>query len=347
MTPPLNTIYFYNKSCNLRCCHCWIDPRFESRNDEDLVFEEVKDLFIQGKSLGMSGVKLSGGEPLLLPYIVPLINFLRDEHINLIVETNGTLITEEIAIALREANAFVSVSLDGTTEAIHNLLRISSGSFKKTVDGIKTVVRQGITPQIIFSIHRGNQHDLPGMITFAESLGARSLKINLIHGIGRAENLATENELTSSKDFINLYTLYKDAGTDNFKVLFDIPSAFKKITDINNDGCNTCGVKGIIGVLSDGMVSICGIGNVKSDLCFGNLRTTSLSDIWEKSDVLQRIRDDIPAHLEGICGRCFLKGMCFGKCIANTYYATGSFTRGNLFCEEALQLGMFPEHRLL
>jgi radical SAM protein with 4Fe4S-binding SPASM domain len=185
------------------------------------------------------------------------------------------------------------------------------------------------------------------MIDYAKELGARSLKINLIRGIGRAKDMEEDSNLTSADNFIELYKKHKDKSDDNFKVLFDIPSAFKTITDMNQDRCNTCGVKGIIGVLSDGTVSICGIGNIMNELCFGNIRQRSLKDIWENTPMLKYIREEIPKKLEGICGRCILKGMCLGKCIANTYYSTGSLTNGNLFCEEAYRAGVFPENRLL
>ncbi len=343
----LNSIYLYNKNCNLRCRHCWIDPGCNNTVQGELRFEEVKDLFLQGKALGMSGVKLSGGEPLLFSYIRPLIRFLGEEKLKIVLETNGTLVDDEIAAALSEAHAFVSVSLDGSNEKIHNLLRLSSNSFRDAIRGIEVLERHGIAPQIIFSIHRKNQDNLGEMIAFARSLGADSLKINLIRGVGRAADLDGNGELTSTADFIRFHKDYQAGGAQDFNVLFDIPPAFRSITDINTDGCNTCGIKGVLGVLSDGSASICGIGNLKEELVFGNIRRRSLAEILEKTELIRFIREEIPGKLEGICGRCMLKGMCLGKCIANTYYATGSFTSGNLFCEEAAGLGLFPETRLL
>ncbi|MCF8079083.1 MAG: radical SAM protein [Desulfobacterales bacterium] len=345
--PHLNSIYFYSKNCNLRCRHCWIDPTLNKAAGSDLDFYEVKELFRQGKALGMSGVKLTGGEPLLFPYFLPLIHFLRDEKIGIVLETNGTLMNQETAAALKEAAAFVSVSLDGTSEHIHNLLRLSDGSFTRTISGINHLTAQGISPQIIFSLHAKNKHDLPAMIAYAKSIGARSLKINLVRGIGRARNLEAENSLVSTVDFIHLYRNHKNGGNDSFKVLFDIPPAFKTITDMNGDGCNTCGVKGILGVLSDGTISICGIGNIVDELCFGNIRERTLADAWKHTGIVQYIREQLPDRLEGICGKCILKGLCMGKCIANTYYATGSLTSGNLFCKEAYRAGLFPENRLI
>jgi SynChlorMet cassette radical SAM/SPASM protein ScmF len=348
MAPTLNTIYFYNKICNLRCRHCWIEPASgDTPAAAALTFPEVQDLFLQGKSLGMTGAKLTGGEPLLLPYILPLLRFLRHEKLSLVVETNGTLIDDEMAAALKEARAFVSVSLDGTTEAIHNLLRAAPGSFEAALQGIRRLTKAGLSPQIIFSLHRKNAHNLPAMIDSARSLGARSLKINLIRGIGRAKEIEADDELVSAEEFIHLYREYKDRGGEGFEVLFDIPAAFKRISEISQGGCGTCGIMGIIGVLSDGTVSLCGIGNIVDDLCFGNIRQHPLAQIWENTPTLRFIREEIPAALEGICGRCILKGMCLGKCMANTYYSTGCLTKGHLFCEEAYRAGLFPAGRLL
>ncbi|HNX51405.1 MAG TPA: radical SAM protein, partial [Thermoanaerobaculaceae bacterium] len=74
--PPLHTIYFYvTGSCNLRCRHCWIDPVTESqRSTLHLPWRELKPIFEEARALGLSSVKLTGGEPFLHPAMPQIAN---------------------------------------------------------------------------------------------------------------------------------------------------------------------------------------------------------------------------------------------------------------------------------
>jgi MoaA/NifB/PqqE/SkfB family radical SAM enzyme len=112
---PLNQLYFYlTDTCNLRCRHCWIEPRYVSEsatstNIDPSVFETILD---QAKPLGLTMVKLTGGEPLLHPRMTQLLDILRRRDLRLTVETNGTLCSLEMAKQLADfPEVFVSVSL--------------------------------------------------------------------------------------------------------------------------------------------------------------------------------------------------------------------------------------------
>lgn len=294
----------------------------------------------------MGGVKLLGGEPLLFPYFRELIAFLIDERIRIMIETNGTLIDDAIARQLGGANPFVSISLDGSNRKTHGLLRGNPDSFDKAVGGIRKLVANGVRPQIIFCLHAGNRDDLDNIIGYARDLGTASIKINFITSVGRARDIASER--LSVADFIAIYKLHEKESYPDFKVQFDIPPAFHGIDClVKGDNQGTCGIKGILGVLSNGDISICGIGNIRRDLVLGNVRTHRIEPIWNGNEVLRTIRTNVPRGLGGVCGRCMFKESCMGRCIANTYYETGSLFAGDRFCTEAHELGLFPESRLL
>ncbi len=342
----LETIYFYNKSCNLKCRHCWIEPDLNAAGRDDLSLAEVEDLVRQGRALGLQAVKLLGGEPLLLPYIRELIDFLIGEKIRILMETNGTLIDDSIASQLKGADPFVSISLDGSNRETHAILRGNPDSFDRALRGIRKLVRNGIRPQIICCLHMGNVGDLENVIRLAQDIGASSLKVNFISSMGRAQDIASER-LTVA-EFIRIYKDYENRNHEDLKVQFDIPPAFQSATCLAKTGeSGTCGIRGILGVLSNGDISICGIGNIRQELLLGNVRTHTLESIWNRSEVLRTIRKNVPEGLGGVCRRCIFKASCMGRCIAHTYYETGSLFSGDRFCTEALELGLFPETRLL
>jgi molybdenum cofactor biosynthesis enzyme MoaA len=78
--PPLNTLYLYlTEGCNLRCRHCWIEPPHQSARRQYPTLEPglLRHILHQAKPLGLSSVKLTGGEPLMHPRIGEILEILR------------------------------------------------------------------------------------------------------------------------------------------------------------------------------------------------------------------------------------------------------------------------------
>jgi SynChlorMet cassette radical SAM/SPASM protein ScmF len=172
-TYPLNMIYFYlTEGCNLACRHCWIAPKYqpEGRSYPALDLELFRFIIEQAKALGLSGVKLTGGEPLLHPQIHEILEYVRKEDLHLVVETNGVLCTPELAEEMASCrHPFVSVSLDGVKAETHEWVRGVEGCFEATIKGIQNLVNAGFKPQIIMTIMRQNRDQIEAMVRLAES----------------------------------------------------------------------------------------------------------------------------------------------------------------------------------
>jgi SynChlorMet cassette radical SAM/SPASM protein ScmF len=348
--PKLRMIYLYlTGSCNLSCRHCWIDPEFSTKSTGYLPWAELKPIFLDALELGLSAVKITGGEPLLHPEICQILYDLKDIGLSIRLETNGTLLRSRHVKALKDVQADFSISLDGSSAEIHDHLRGVPGAFKRTLKGIETIQSEGIKYQLIMSLYRGNVECLPQMIDFARSLGAGSLKINPITGMARADEMKSNGELLSIQEILQLDKELKCNHNfgESFKIIYDIPPVFKSIQETELDGFGTCGILNILGVLHDGSASICGIGEHIKELDFGDLRHLALRQIWEENEILNNLREGFPGNLGGICGRCIYKNYCMGKCIARNYYDTGTMTGGFQFCLDAFNAGLFPASKLI
>jgi SynChlorMet cassette radical SAM/SPASM protein ScmF len=348
---PLRVIYFYLSSyCNLNCRHCWIAPTYRQAEEApaETPLELLKDIVDQALPLGLRSIKITGGEPFLNKNVFSLITHAFKNRISINIETNGTLITDETAVFLKDREiSQIAVSLDGADARIHEGLRSRQGCFEKTIEGIKSLVKQGQNVQIIFSVYQENRGYLADTIRLAEHLGAKSFKINCISGVARGGHLKEDGQLLCVSDYIALEKEINDQlqPAHAIQINLDLPAAFKKLKDLKRS--RVCGLKEILGILADGSVSICGIGESVPSLKFGNLREKPLADIWYNHPVLNSLREDIPQKLEGICGRCIFKAFCLGKCRAEAYYSTNSFFSPFSFCEEAERLGLFPEKSML
>jgi SynChlorMet cassette radical SAM/SPASM protein ScmF len=349
--PPLTSLYLYiSGSCNLACRHCWIEPDFrpDAKNGRFLEFEFLKKAVTEAKPLGLRSVKLTGGEPMLHPRFREIVEWLNGEGMPIIMETNGTLMDDEMARFLKSRPAvnFISVSLDGARAETHEELRGVPGSYKRAVAGIKALAGAGFKPQMICTLHTGNVAQIDDVLNLAGSLGCGSVKFNHIQRIGRGERLAQERGLTI-ETIIELYRRLVSERKNGHSptIFFDIPMAFRPIRALLKGVQGYCSVLNILGVLSEGQMSLCGVGVTVPELIYGNLGKDGLGDVWRGAAGLRELRSVIPGGLEGICGNCLHKDLCLGDCLAYNYSESRKLTGAYYFCRYAEERGLFPDSR--
>jgi len=357
MTPPecgyfLNQIYFYlTQGCNLRCRHCWIAPKFQTEDSiwPSVDFELFKDIIRQGVDLGLSGVKLTGGEPLIHPKIEQILDHVCETGLRLTIETNGTKCTPEIVEKIvKNKGAFVSVSLDGDDAETHEWVRGVPGCFDAALEGVRNLVRAGLRPQIIMSVMRRNADKMEAVVRLAEKENAESVKFNLVTPTARGEQMQISGETLSIKELIDLGHWIENTlePSSELRIVYSHPTAFRPLSKIFTKSSGRCGIFGIIGVLGDGKYALCGIGETVSDLVFGHAEKDRLADVWNNNPVLNDIRKGLPDDLKGICGDCLMKKMCLGSCVAMNYYRGHDLFAPHWYCEEAHNAGLFPAERI-
>ncbi|MFO8059948.1 MAG: radical SAM protein, partial [Bacillota bacterium] len=79
-------------ACNLRCPGCWAGKYEESDSIEP---ERLDRLFEEMKELGIYWVVLSGGEPLIYPHLLELME--KHNDMAFMAYTNGTLLDDDMA----------------------------------------------------------------------------------------------------------------------------------------------------------------------------------------------------------------------------------------------------------
>jgi len=348
----LNRIYFYlTQGCNLRCRHCWIAPKFQTEDAvwPSLDFELFKGIVGQGMGLGLSAVKLTGGEPLIHQDIEKILDHINETGLELTIETNGVKCTPEIVEKIVKNNRpSVSVSLDGADAATHEWVRGVSGCFDATLEGVRNLIRAGLRPQIIMSVMRRNADQLEAVVRLAEKEKAESVKFNLVTPTARGEQMQESGETLSVKELIDLGHWIENTlePSSDIRIVYSHPKAFRPLSGIftKPDGC--CGILGIIGVLGDGKYALCGIGETVPDLVFGHAGKDRLADVWNNNQVLKDIRKGLPGDLKGICRDCLMKKMCLGSCVGMNYYRGHDLFAPHWYCEEAHNQKLFPAERI-
>jgi cyclic pyranopterin phosphate synthase len=136
--------------CNLRCRYCMPEEGVPPRRHEDfLSHEQVVAVVRAAVGLGLTKIRLTGGEPLVKRGIVELAGMIRAvpgvRH--LAMTTNGTLLGR-YAAGLRKAGLdSLNISLD-TLEAERYRYLTRGGRIEEVLAGIEAALREGFPVKI-------------------------------------------------------------------------------------------------------------------------------------------------------------------------------------------------------
>lgn len=100
--------------CNLRCCYCMPEGVQDVGMKNILTFEEIWEIVRTGVSLGITHIRITGGEPLVRKGCVDLIRGIREiPGVETITMTTNGVLLENYAKQLKEAGVDgVNISLD-------------------------------------------------------------------------------------------------------------------------------------------------------------------------------------------------------------------------------------------
>ena len=357
--PHLRAFYLYlTACCNLRCRHCWVSPVHEDETlKPDLYIdpEALKEAVREGKKLGLSSAKLTGGEPTLHPYFREVVTHLTEEGLSLNMETNGTLITPDLARFLREESnvSFISVSIDSPDPAGHDRFRGVKGAFRRALAGLDDLVEAGYDNcQVIMAVHNENRHQMAELVELAAEHGAGSVKFNPVTPTGRGIDMHEKGEALGFLEQLEMADYINNGLRPNSRipVIRPMPPALTPLDELRrmNGRCGDCGVTGILGFVGNGDIALCGIGQTVPELIYGKLGVDSIRDIWLQNPVIQGLRRDLEdvEGYPGICGSCIHAKSCRTGCVANNYVQNGRLVSPQWLCQEAVDAGIFPKTRM-
>lgn len=134
---PMVATLIVTDNCNSRCITC---TEWRQKSSNELSLGEISSVLTQLKQLGVRGISITGGEPLLRKDVTDIVrkcSTLRFEDIQIL--TNGLLLTPDLAEELLESGVTtMGISLDGLKET-NDSVRGIEGSFEKVVSALKMV----------------------------------------------------------------------------------------------------------------------------------------------------------------------------------------------------------------
>lgn len=281
---PLHIDIDPTNACNLRCTMCPRTHYLNSNNSqwapggkigfmEWKLFTRVIDMAGEG---GAYSVKLNYlGEPLLHPDVVEQVRHAKRRGLEVMMNTNATLLTEEMSLNLLEAGLDdIFFSVDSPYAKEYEEIRIGA-DFEQVIRNIETFVR---TRDRLGLKHVQTRVSMVEGLSGDDVLKKRADFRNLFYGLGVAETgfgLATDMETDYWAEY-------------GFIPGFSCPDIYTRMF-----------------VYWDGKVGPC-CGEWERGLLLGDAYEMDLGDIWlsDKYGFLRKAHEESRYDSIGICRKC-------------------------------------------
>ena len=334
--------------CNLACKYCYyleknkLYPTAQRHLMSDEMLEQFTREYIEAQTMNQVLFTWHGGEPLLRS-----IDFYRKalslqqkyaggRHIDNVIQTNGTLLTDEWCEFFAQNHWLVGISIDGP-QPDHDHYRLTAAgkpSWKKVMQGIKLLKKHGVEWNAMAVVNAYNVNHPLEFYRFFKENGCQFLQFTPIverltrHEDGRTlASLADKDEISLSEASVapEQWGYFLCAIFDEW-VRKDVGKIFVEIFDctlanwmgISPGICAYSKECGHAGVMEhNGDVYSCD-HFVFPEYKLGNIRDHSLIDMLygEQQQEFSRLKH---SSLPRQCKECDMEFACHGECPKNRF----------------------------
>ena len=168
--------------CNLRCVYCMPEDGIRLINHEEIIsYEEILEVIREGIRLGITKVRITGGEPLVRKGVVSLVGMIAQlEAITDFGMTTNGILLEKFAADLSKAGlSRVNISLDTINpEKYRQITR--GGEIEKVFSGIHAAREAGISPIKINCVVKNSSRE-PDALEVRNFCRQNGLEVRFIH----------------------------------------------------------------------------------------------------------------------------------------------------------------------
>lgn len=306
--------------CNHNCIHCYNYWRKDNEKN-DVVPESHLEIARKIADQHPVSVVITGGEPLLVfNKIKESLQLLKDEGIQLSINTNAVLVTDEIAEFLAKMNMSAFVSLPCSVPEVCDEITNVEGSLERITKGIKVLTKHNVPVTVNMVVSKKNvkyiydtakyAKEVLGLSRFFASRVSKPINSDkefLKEILSKEEVLFMCRELMRISEQLELKT---ETATPMPVCLFQNERMFQKFSYTK-----TCSA----GRLSYGVDCI---GNIKAcprDVeIYGNILTDDFQKVWENMESWRK-----EEYLPKECKSCNVRKSCKGSCRLDAFPMTG------------------------
>jgi len=338
------TIYL-TEECNLRCKHCAI---VEGRMPQTALSAEQVMQLVEQHLADFPGatVSFTGGEPLLHPRALDIVEHAtaRTPYVN--IATNGLLIDEPTARRLAASGAWIQVSLDGADPEVHDAIR-GKGTFTKAWEAIGRLVDAGAASRVLVAttLTRCVLHQVKDLIARVDALGLKELRLLTLNRLKAAET-NWEQLAPDGPAMLDVYRYF----------LLDLPRTDRRgkprigggfpgfVPDADPSAAHWCPLGKTTIVDSQGLTYNCPTLR-GPEWTTGSVTDSNLREIREGARNIELRKKALERrYVVEDCVSCTWRNFCQGGCAAFSTLRSGEFLVNDEFCD--FRRDLYREHVL-
>ncbi|PUA28256.1 MAG: cyclic pyranopterin phosphate synthase MoaA [Cellvibrio sp. 79] len=283
--------------CDLRCVYCMAEEMTFLPRQDVLSIEEFTSLGRAFVELGVTKLRITGGEPLVRRGTIELLQNLGQLPglKELCLTTNGTHLPQ-YARAIRDAGVKrINISLDSLKpERFHQLTRF--GDLNQVLAGIKSAQAAGLKIKLnCVALKHYNADEVPALVQFALDEGLdisfiEEMPLGKINDHGRAAEYVSSdelrNQLSRGYQLLPLENSHADAGPSRY---WQVDGFNSRIGFISPHSHNFCGSCNRVRVTATGRLLLC-LGNEHSVDLRKQLRAENYSETALRDQIISSMQ---------------------------------------------------------
>ncbi len=320
---PFTIAWEVTRACAYACAHCRADAQ-PKRDPRELDTEESMRLIDALAGFGRPILVLTGGDPLMRRDLFALARHADERGLRVsLTPTASALATRKRMREAREAGIRrVAYSVDAASPDVHDRFRGFSGSFMRTMAGIRHARAEGLAIQVNTTVCAENVAELERLVPLLGLWGVVQWSVFFLVPVGRGRRLAM---LDAKRHEQVLEWLAGLSGSVGFDIKATAAPQYRRILRRRRGSDAGAGFRYADGLdrpgpgkgVNDGrgFMFISHVGEVMPSgflpLSAGNVRSEDPVRIYRDSRLFRELRD--PEALRGKCGLCEYREICGGS----------------------------------
>lgn len=281
-------------ACNLRCAYCMPDEKVSVTPSEKMMsVDEIVGLANTFVKLGVTKIRLTGGEPLVRKDAALIIRKLSELPVELSISTNAVLVDEYISV-FQSANIHsVNVSLD-TLDSDEFKAITKRGDFERIQKNIMLLLENSFKVKVNMVVMKGVNEN--AIIDFIGWTRDYPIDVRFIEFMPFSGNAWNRDKVFSQEEMMELigekYSFIKidDEPNDTSKkyVVPNHAGTFGFISTVTEPFCNSCNR---LRLTADGKMKNCLFSQTETDLLTayrngGDVEALILQNLQSKKEAL-------------------------------------------------------------
>ncbi len=326
LSSPPNLQWELTAECNHDCVHCYNywrkDPEKIANQSTPKTADEYLEMAMRVAKLRPVSVILTGGEPLLVfKRIVPIIDFLKRSGIVVSINTNATLLTDEICDFLRQRDIHLFVSFPCANPEVCDLIVNRKDALAKIIKGLDLAMAHKVNFSNNIVVSTKNLDYVEMTVDFL---------VNRYHP--KSISVTRVSKPINSDDSFNDWVLYKDGTHKLLDIVVALSKKYPHLTIGTACPYTPCSINSQEAFDLYGYQKLCTAGKTsfaidadgnfkacpRDSRLYGNIFEQDFTTVYEN---MREWQDG--SFIPKKCKECQELSKCFGGCRADAIALTG------------------------